>query len=38
MTPEQARAYGIVDEVISSKPTPRAVAEAAGAMAGASAG
>jgi ATP-dependent Clp protease protease subunit len=37
MTPEQARAYGIVDEVISSKPTPRAVAEAAGAMAGASA-
>jgi ATP-dependent Clp protease, protease subunit len=38
MTPEQARGYGIVDEVISSKPTPRAVAEAAGAMAGASAG
>jgi len=40
MTPEQARAYGIVDEVISSKPkpTPRPVAEAAGAMAGASAG
>ncbi|MBI3030490.1 MAG: ATP-dependent Clp endopeptidase proteolytic subunit ClpP [Candidatus Rokubacteria bacterium] len=38
MTPEQARTYGIVDEVISSKPTPRAVAEAAGAMAGASAG
>ena len=38
MTPEQARAYGIVDEVISSKPTPRAVAETAGAMAGASAG
>jgi ATP-dependent Clp protease protease subunit len=38
MTPEQARAYGIVDEVISSKPTPRAVAEAAGAMAGVSAG
>ena len=38
MTPEQARSYGIVDEVISSKPTPRAVAEAAGAMAGASAG
>ncbi len=38
MTPEQARAYGIVDEVISSKPTPRAVAEAAGAMAGASSG
>ena len=37
MTPEQARGYGIVDEVISSKPTPRAVAEAAGAMAGASA-
>jgi len=27
-----------VDEVISSKPTPRAVAEAAGAMAGASTG
>ncbi|MEK6666121.1 MAG: ATP-dependent Clp endopeptidase proteolytic subunit ClpP [candidate division NC10 bacterium] len=38
MTPEQARAYGLVDEVISSKPTPRAVAEAAGALAGASAG
>ena len=38
MTPEQAKDYGIVDEVISSKPTPRAVAEAAGAMAGASAG
>jgi ATP-dependent Clp protease protease subunit len=38
MTPEAARAYGIVDEVISSKPTPRAVAEAAGAMAGASTG
>ncbi len=38
MTPEAARAYGIVDEVISSKPTPRAVAEAAGAMAGASSG
>ena len=37
MTPEQAKDYGIVDEVISSKPTPRAVAEAAGAMAGASA-
>ena len=36
MTPEAARAYGIVDEVISSKPTPLAVAEAA-AMAGASA-
>lgn len=35
MTPEQAREYGIVDEVISSKPTPRAVTEAA-AMAGAS--
>jgi ATP-dependent Clp protease protease subunit len=29
MTPEQARAYGIVDEVISSKPTTRAVTEAA---------
>jgi ATP-dependent Clp protease protease subunit len=38
MTPEQARAYGLVDEVISSKPTPRAVAEAAGALAGASSG
>ncbi len=38
MTPEAARAYGIVDEVISSKPTPLAVAEAAGAMAGASSG
>ena len=38
MTPEQARVYGIVDEVISSKPTPRAVAEAAGALAGASSG
>ena len=38
MTPEQAKDYGIVDEVISSKPTPRAVAEAAGVMAGASAG
>jgi len=38
MTPEQARVYGLVDEVISSKPTPRAVAEAAGAMAGASTG
>ncbi len=35
MTPEQARGYGIVDEVISSKPTPRAVAEVAAAMAGA---
>ena len=35
MTPEQARGYGIVDEVISSKPTPRAVAEGAAAMAGA---
>ena len=35
MTPEQAKDYGIVDEVISSKPTPRAVAEAAAAMAGA---
>ena len=33
MTPEQARGYGIVDEVISTKPTPRAVAEAAAAMA-----
>jgi len=33
MTPEQAREYGIVDEVISSKPTTRAVAEAA-ALAG----
>src|SRR3972149_3279741 len=30
MTPEQAKDYGIVDEVISSKTTPRAVAEAAG--------
>jgi len=29
MTPEQAREYGIVDEVISSKPTTRAVTEAA---------
>ncbi len=29
MTPEQAKDYGIVDEVISSKPTPRAVTEAA---------
>ena len=29
MTPEHAREYGIVDEVISSKPTTRAVAEAA---------
>ena len=29
MTPEQARGYGIVDEVISSKPTIRAVTEAA---------
>ena len=29
MTPEQARGYGIVDEVISSKPTTRAVTEAA---------
>ena len=38
MTPEQARVYGLVDEVISSKPTPRAVAEAAGALAGASSG
>ena len=34
MTPEQARDYGIVDEVIASKPTTRAVTEAA-AMAGA---
>jgi ATP-dependent Clp protease protease subunit len=34
MTPEQARGYGIVDEVISSKPTPRAVTEA-GALVGA---
>jgi len=33
MTPEQAKEYGIVDEVISSKPTTRAVAEAA-ALAG----
>ncbi len=33
MTPEQAREYGIVDEVISSKPTTRAVTEAA-ALAG----
>ena len=37
MTPEQARAYGIVDEVISSKPTVRAVTESA-ALAGASSG
>jgi ATP-dependent Clp protease protease subunit len=29
MTPEAAKNYGIVDEVISSKPTPRAVTEAA---------
>ena len=29
MTAEQARDYKIVDEVISSKPTPRAVSEAA---------
>jgi len=29
MTPDQAKDYGIVDEVISSKPTPRAVTEAA---------
>ncbi len=29
MTPEQAREYGIVDEVISTKPTTRAVTEAA---------
>ncbi|MBI2152168.1 MAG: ATP-dependent Clp endopeptidase proteolytic subunit ClpP [Candidatus Rokubacteria bacterium] len=36
MTPEQARGYGIVDEVISSKPTPRAVAAEAAAVAGAS--
>jgi len=28
MTPEQAKDYGIVDEVISSKPTTRAVTEA----------
>ncbi len=35
MTPEHAREYGIVDEVISSKPTVRAVTEAA-ALAGAS--
>lgn len=35
MTPEQAREYGIVDEVITSKPTPRAVTEAA-ALTGAS--
>ncbi len=28
MTPEQAREYGIVDEVISTKPTTRAVTEA----------
>jgi ATP-dependent Clp protease protease subunit len=35
MVPEQAREYGIVDQVISSKPTPRAVTEAA-ALAGAS--
>jgi ATP-dependent Clp protease protease subunit len=34
MTPEQAREYGIVDEVISSKPTTRAVTQAA-ALAGA---
>ncbi|MGH7262473.1 MAG: ATP-dependent Clp endopeptidase proteolytic subunit ClpP [Candidatus Rokuibacteriota bacterium] len=34
MTPEHARGYGIVDEVISSKPTPRAVTEA-GALVGA---
>ena len=33
MTPEQAKDYGIVDEVISSKPTPRPVADAP-AMAG----
>jgi ATP-dependent Clp protease protease subunit len=33
MTAEQAREYKIVDEVISSKPTPRSVAEAP-AMAG----
>ncbi len=35
MTPEQAREYGIVDDVISSKPTTRAVTEAA-ALAGVS--
>jgi ATP-dependent Clp protease protease subunit len=35
MTPEQAKEYGIVDEVISSKPTTRAVTEAA-ALAGVS--
>ncbi|MBI4591729.1 MAG: ATP-dependent Clp endopeptidase proteolytic subunit ClpP [Candidatus Rokubacteria bacterium] len=35
MTPEHAKEYGIVDEVISSKPTTRAVTEAA-ALAGAS--
>jgi len=29
MTAEQAMEYHIVDEVISSKPTPRPVAEAA---------
>ena len=29
MTAEQAREYKIVDEVISSKPTPRAVSEQA---------
>jgi ATP-dependent Clp protease protease subunit len=34
MTPEQAKEYGIVDEVISSKPTTRAVAATAAAMAG----
>ena len=37
MTPEQARGYGIVDEVISSKPTTRAVTEAA-ALVGADGG
>lgn len=36
MTPEQAKEYGIVDDVITSKPTTRAVTEAA-ALAGAGA-
>ncbi len=32
MTAEQAKEYRIVDEVISSKPTPRPVAEVAVAV------
>jgi ATP-dependent Clp protease, protease subunit len=34
MTAEQAKEYHIVDEVIASKPTPRAVPEVAVAAAG----